>query len=34
MSTSAEELKNIKVCDYEIEKAIWVPLKDYWAFAK
>ena len=24
----------MKVCDYEVEKAIWVPLKEYRAFAE
>jgi hypothetical protein len=34
MRTTPEALKELKICDYEVEKAIWVPLKDYRSFAQ
>ena len=34
MAVTSAELKNLKVCDYEVEKAIWVPLKEYRSFAQ
>ncbi len=34
MKATPEALKDMKICDYEIEKAIWMPLKEYRSFAK